>query len=226
MNEADTCREYVVPKLVDSGWDSAPHSITEQRSFTDGRVFVIRGKVQRGKKKRADYLLRYTRDFPVAVVEAKADFKKPTDGLSQSKDYAQTLGLKFAYSTNGAGIVEFDFLTGRETELSTFPSPAELWQRLNKANRLSDKQSEQLLEASNIQPGKLPRYYQEVAINRVVEAIVAGKNRVLVTMATGTGKTLVAFQICWKLWSAKWNRKGDPNRRPRILYCRAARRSR
>lgn len=218
MNEADTCREYVVPRLVEAGWDTAPHSIAEQRIFTDGRVFVVRGKVKRGKQKKADYLLRHTRDFPIAVVEAKADYKKPGDGLGQAKDYAQTLDLKFAYSTNGTGIIEFDFLTGTESELSAFPKPDELWQRLTNSNRLSVSQSGQLLEGFNLQSGKVPRYYQEVAINRVVEAIISGKKRVLVTMATGTGKTVVAFQICWKLWSAKWNSKNEPNRRPRILY--------
>ena len=106
MNEADTCREFVVPRLLEAGWDAAPHSIAEQRIFTDGRVYLVRGKPNRGKQKKADYLLRYTRDFPIAVVEAKADYKKPDDGLAQAKDYAQTLDLKFAYSTNGTGIID------------------------------------------------------------------------------------------------------------------------
>ncbi len=218
MNEADTCREYVVPKLVEAGWDTAPHSIAEQRVFTDGRVYLVRGKPKRGKQKKADYLLRYTRDFPIAVVEAKADYSHPGDGLAQAKDYAQTLDIKFAYSTNGTGIIEFDFLTGTETELSQFPSPQQLWQRLNQAANLTEKQQEQLLEGFNLQSGKIPRYYQEIAINRVVAATIANTPRILLTMATGTGKTVVAFQICWKLWSAKWNRKAEPNRRPKILY--------
>jgi type I restriction enzyme R subunit len=218
MNEADTCREYVAPRLIQAGWDTAPHSIAEQRIFTDGRVNLVRGKPRRGKQKKADYLLRYARDFPIAVVEAKADYKLPGDGLAQAKDYAETLDIKFAYSTNGTGIIEFDFLTGKETELSQFPSPQELWQRLNQAANLSEKQQEQLLEGFNLQSGKIPRYYQEIAINRVVAATIANTPRILLTMATGTGKTVVAFQICWKLWSAKWNRKAEPNRRPKILY--------
>lgn len=168
MNEADTCREYVVPSLVEAGWDSGPHSIAEQRIFTDGRVCLVRGKPKRGKQKKADYLLRYTRDFPIAAVEAKADYKQPGDGFAQAKDYAETLDIKFAYSTNGTGIIEFDFLTGTETELSQFPSPQELWQRLNQAANLTEKQQEQLLEGFNLQSGKIPRYYQEIAINRVV----------------------------------------------------------
>ena len=101
LTEADTCRKYVLPKLIGVGWDSEPHSFTEQRTFTDGRIIVSGGKVRRGKQKRADYLLRYTRDFTIAVVEAKANYKSAGDGLQQAKDYAHILGLNFAYATNG-----------------------------------------------------------------------------------------------------------------------------
>ena len=103
LNEADTCRKYVVPRLTKSGWDDEPHSFTEQRSFTDGRIFLVGDKPKRRKQKRADYLLRYTRDFMIAVVEAKPKYKKPGDGLQQAKEYAEILGLKFAYATNGDG---------------------------------------------------------------------------------------------------------------------------
>lgn len=219
MNEADTCTKYVVPKLVAAGWDATPHSFTEQRVFTDGRVYVSAdAKTRRGERKRVDYLLRYTRDFPIAVVEAKRKFKHPADGLGQARDYAEALGLRFAYSTNGQGIVEFDFATGTETELSDFPSPAALMARVKHADGLADREAEQLLESSYIQPKKVPRYYQEIAINRVVQNLVQGRDRVLVTMATGTGKTVVAFQVCWKIWNAKWNRRGKSNERPRILF--------
>ncbi len=111
MNEADTCRKYVVPKLIEAGWDNAPHSFTEQRTFTDGRIIPLGNKIRRGKQKRADYMLRYTRDFSIAIVEAKADYKSPSAGLQQAKEYAEILGLSFAYSTNGNGIVEFDFIS-------------------------------------------------------------------------------------------------------------------
>jgi type I restriction enzyme R subunit len=110
-NEADTCRKYVTPKLVASGWDDEPHSFTEQRTFTDGRIVPFGNRVFRRPGKRADYLLRYTRDFLIEVIEAKPDYKNPDDGLQQAKDYAEILGLKFAYSTNGCGIIEFDYLT-------------------------------------------------------------------------------------------------------------------
>ncbi len=217
MNEADTCRKYVVPKLIEAGWDNAPHSFTEQRTFTDGRIIPLGNKIRRGKQKRADYLLRYTRDFSIAIVEAKADYKSPSAGLQQAKEYAEILGLSFAYSTNGNGIVEFDFTSGIESNLSCFSSPEELWSRLQTNRGLNDEHQQKLLAPYNLQSGKIPRYYQDIAINRTVQAIVQGKKRVLLTMATGTGKTTTAFQICWKLWSSRWNVAGK-HRRPRILY--------
>ncbi|MBI2908031.1 MAG: DEAD/DEAH box helicase family protein [Chloroflexi bacterium] len=217
-NEADTCRKYVVPKLVEAEWDEEPHSFTEQRTFTDGRIVVSGNKVHRRPQKRADYLLRYSRDFTIAVVEAKADYRKPGDGLQQAKEYAEMLGLKFAYSTNGQGIVEFDFLTGHERETALFPKPQELWARLRAGSGITSSTiANRLLTPSYHLSGKSPRYYQEIAINRSVQAILQDKRRVLLTMATGTGKTIVAFQICWKLWNAGWNRTGQ-HRRPRILY--------
>jgi len=218
INEADTCRKYVLPKLIAAGWDNDPRSFTEQKTFTDGRIVLIGEKVRRRPQKRADYLLRYTRDFVIAVVEAKATYKSPSDGLQQAKDYAEVLGLKFAYATNGHGIVEFDFLTGKERELESFPTPDDLWQRLRTGEKLKDNTAaERLLTPYNHLSGKSPRYYQDIAINRTVQSILQGKRRILLTMATGTGKTVVAFQICWKLWQARWNRPGE-YRRPKILY--------
>jgi len=217
-NEADTCRKYVVPLLQAAGWDDDPHSIAEQRSFTDGRI-VPRGKTGRRRPgKRADYLLRYTRDLPLAIVEAKADYKLPGDGLQQAKDYAEILDLKFAYATNGTAIVEFDYTTGKERELSAFPSPSDLWGRLRTTEGLTDDAVvDRLLTPANLTTGKEPRYYQRIAIQRALQAVLRGQRRVLITMATGTGKTTVAFQICWKLWSSRWNRTGE-YRKPRILY--------
>jgi len=218
LNEADTCRKFVVPKLNEAGWDNDPHSFTEQRTFTDGRIVVAGSKVKRRQQKRADYLLRYTRDFLIAVVEAKPDYKSAGDGLQQAREYAEILGLKFAYSTNGRGIVEFDYLTGKEQQIEVFSTPTELWKRLRIAQGLKDDTAaDRLLSPYYHLSGKSPRYYQEIAINRSVQAILQDKRRVLLTMATGTGKTVVAFQICWKLWNARWNRTGE-YRRPKILY--------
>jgi type I restriction enzyme, R subunit len=217
--EADTCRKFVVPKLQAAGWDNDPRSIAEQRSFTDGRIIVRGNKAERKKGKRADYLLRYTRDFPIAVTEAKAEYRKAADGLQQAKDYAEILGLKFAYATNGKEIIEFDFITGIERFVETFPTPDELWSRLRNAEKLTDDTAAQrYLTPFNLTSGKIPHYYQRIAIDLVIRAILRDQRRILLTMATGTGKTIVAFQICWKLWSSKWNSKGDPTRKPRILY--------
>jgi type I restriction enzyme R subunit len=215
--EADTCRKYVLPKLLAAGWEKEPHSITEQKTFTDGRIVVTGAKAKRRPKKRADYLLRYRRDWMIAVVEAKPDYKTPAQGLQQAKEYAEILGLKFAYATNGRGIVEFDYLTGLEREIEDFPTPEELWLRYCEGIGLADEIVDKLLTPFNHLSGKTPRYYQEIAINRAVQSVLQGKRRILLTMATGTGKTVVAFQICWKLWSSRWNRNGE-YRRPRILY--------
>jgi len=216
--EADTCRKFVVPKLQAAGWDNEPHSIAEQRTITDGRIVPVGKGFVRKSPKRVDYLLRYTRDFPLAVVEAKAVYKAAVDGLQQAKQYAEMLGLKFAYATNGCEIIEFDYFTGLETSCSDYPTPDQLWQRYKTAGNITDQQSaERLLTPFNHAVGKGERYYQRIAINRTVEAILKGRRRILVTMATGTGKTFVAFQICWKLWSGRWNRTGE-YRRPKILY--------
>jgi type I restriction enzyme R subunit len=217
ITEADTCRKYVLPKLIEAGWDNEPHSFTEQKTFTDGRIMVIGQKIKRQKQKRADYLLRYTRDFMIAVVEAKAAYKLPGDGLGQAKEYAEILGLKFAYSTNGHGIIEFDYLSGKERELDLFPPPADLWARLKSSQNLNEELTKRLLTPYYTQSQKAPRYYQEIAINRAAQAVLQGKRRILLTMATGSGKTLVAFQICWKLWSALWNKTGEYGH-PKILY--------
>lgn len=216
--EADTCRTLVTPKLRGSGWEESPHLIAEQHYFTDGRIVIVGRAAKRRQGKRADYILRYTRDLPLAVVEAKAEDIGAGDGMQQAKDYAQILGLKFAYATNGHTILEYDFFAGLEQELDRFPSPGELWTRYQTGSGLTAPQNiERFLTPFNSTAGKSPRYYQEIAINRVVEALLAGKKRLLLTMATGTGKTVVAFQICWKLWNARWNLKNE-HRRPRILF--------
>jgi len=215
ITEADTCRKYVLKKLYDAGWTD--DQIREQKTFTDGRIVTVGNKARRKPQKRADYLLYYRRDFMIAVVEAKAAYKNAADGLQQAKEYGQFLGLDFAYSTNGHEIVEHDFLTGVDSPLAAFPSPDDLWNRLKGAQGITADVESRLLTPYYHQPNTSVRYYQQIAINRAVQAILQGKPRVLLTMATGTGKTLVAFQICWKLWNSRWNRTGE-HRRPRILY--------
>lgn len=210
MSEADTCRTYVVPKLHTAGWTD--EQIREQVTFTDGRIIPVGAGHTRKQGKRADYILRYQPDFPIAVVEAKAEFKTPGDGLQQSMEYAEILGYRFAYSTNGKGIVEHDYITGKEQRLEGFPAPEELWQRLRDEIGLEKEQDadDALFPFYREVGGKQPRYYQEIAINRAVQAVIRGQKRILLTMATGTGKTFVAFQIVWKLWKSR--------RRTKILY--------
>jgi type I restriction enzyme R subunit len=217
LNEADTCRIHVTPALQRAGWDNDPHRMNEQVTFTDGRIVVTGQQAQHRPGKRADYILRYRPDMPLAVVEAKPYDDPAGQGMQQAKEYAEILGLRFAYATNGQSILEFDYTTGQERELSAYPTPDELWRRSLEADRLAADDAERLLTPSCPVSGKATRYYQEIAINRTVQAVLQGRRRILLTMATGTGKTLVAFQICWKLWSSRWNREGG-HRRPRILY--------
>src|ERR1700733_5681399 len=175
--EADTCRKFVVPKLQAAGWDNDPHSIAEQRSITDGRIVPVGKGFIRKPPKRVDYLLRYTRDFPLAVVEARAAYKTAADAVQQARTYAEMLGLKFAYATNGHDIIEIDYFTGKENRISTFPGPGELWQRYQVGNSLTAPEiGERLLTPFNHELGKGERYYQQIAVNRTVEAILTGRN--------------------------------------------------
>src|SRR6185295_12186292 len=160
--EADTCRKFVVPKLQAVGWDNEPHSIAEQRTITDGRIIPAGKGFIRKPPKRVDYLLRYARDFPLAVVEAKAGYKSAADGLQQAKVYAEMLGLKFAYATNGHEIIEFDYLTGVERDCLDYPTPERLWQRYRAGSGLASQQAaDQLLTPFNHTVGKGERYYQQ-----------------------------------------------------------------
>ena len=215
LTEADTCRRYVLPKLREADWTD--DQIREQKYFTDGRIVITGRRHFRKPGKKADYLLYFRPDYRLAVVEAKAAYKNPADGLQQAMEYAEILGLRFAYATNGHGIIEHDYTTGKQRALDLFPSPGELWGRLRAAEGLADdKVAEDLLFPFNRElrnPDgsiKTPRYFQEIAIHRAVQAVLQGNPRILITMATGSGKTFVAVQIVWKLW--KTGHKG------RILY--------
>lgn len=217
VTEADTCRKFIVPKLQAAGWDDAPCAIQEQRSFTDGRVIFVGGATRRGHKKRADYILRYRPDYPIAVIEAKAGYRSAQDGVQQARDYAEILGLRFAYASNGHDIIEIDMTAGTETVRAGFPTPDELWSRQRAGLQLPEAEAEAVLESSFPDPQRPLRYYQEIAVNRTLEAIHGGQHRALLNLCTGAGKTAVAFQICWRLWNAKWNKRGD-HRRPKILF--------
>jgi type I restriction enzyme, R subunit len=217
--EADTCRDYVLPRLKDAGW--ADDQIIEHYRITDGRVITVGKKHRRAPELRADYVLEYQPGLPIAVVEAKREHAIPGKGLQQAKNYAQLLDVPFAFSTNGLGIVEDDRATGNERDrLSSFPSPESLWARYREWRGVDDAVADGLLLPFNRSVRnpdgsvKEPRYYQRTAINRSVRAILSGDKRLLLTMATGTGKTFVSMQIVWKLWNSAWR----PGRNPRILY--------
>lgn len=217
LTEADTCRIHVTPALQQAGWGEEPHAIGEQRPITDGRILLIGGKARRAKVRKPDYILYYRRDFPIAVVEAKEAGLPAENGVQQAREYAEMMNLRFAYATNGKRIIEIDYTTGTERDVERYPTPAELWARLNQSAGLADTARNTLLEPYNLTSNKTPRYYQDATIRKVVEAILTGKKRVLATLATGTGKTSVAFQVCWKLWNSRWNRNGE-YRRPKILF--------
>lgn len=215
ITEADTCRKYVLPKLRAAGWTD--DLIQQEKCFTAGQIRVTGTSARRGTPKRADYLLRLAQNYPIAVVEAKAAYKKSGDGLQQAKQYASMLGLRFAFSTNGHSVIEYDDISRTEQEVDKFPSPEELWLRLKQEEQIPDEIEQKILEPLFHFPDKIPRYYQEIAVNRAIREIYQGNRRILLTLATGTGKTFIAFQIIWKLWTHRWNRAGA-YRRPKVLY--------
>lgn len=178
----------------------------------------VGGEARRGRRKRADYILRFRPDYPIAVIEAKAEYRSAQDGVQQARDYAEVLGLRFAYASNGREIIEIDVTAGTERSRSDFPTPADLWDLQRDQLHLASASAEAtLLTPGFPDPERPPRYYQEIAVNRALEAITSGQTRTLLNLCTGAGKTAVAFQLCWRLWAAGWNKRGD-HRKPKILF--------
>jgi len=215
LSERDVCSKFITPAVLAAGWDLHAQ-IREEVSFTKGRI-IVRGKlVTRGKVKRADYVLYYKPNLPIAIIEAKDNACGVGDGMQQALDYAATLDIPFVFSSNGDAFLFHDRTAAgpereREIALGAFPSPAELWTRYRGWKDLdADAEAMVLQDYFDDGSGKEPRYYQRNAINAAVEAIAKGENRVLLVMATGTGKTYTAFQIIWRLWKA--------GRKKRILY--------
>ncbi len=208
LSERDICTKFVTPAIQRAGWD-VQTQVREEVSFTAGRVIVKGKTVARGTGKRADYILYHKPHIPLAVIEAKDNRHSLGDGMQQALEYAQALDIPFVFSTNGKGFLAHDrtITSGRvETELAleNFPSPAELWTRYCASKGISEK-TEQVVAQDYYSDtsGKTPRYYQLIAINRTIEAIAKGQDRILLVMATGTGKTYTAFQIAWRLWKAR-----------------------
>ena len=215
LSERDVCTKFITPALRKAGWDEMSQ-IREEVGFTKGRI-IVRGRlVSRGRAKRADYVLYYRPNLPIALIEAKDAAHSVGDGMQQALDYAETLEVPFVFSSNGDGFVFHD-RTGRGEErettlgLDAFPSPEALWERYRAWKGLTPEAEEVVLQDYFDDGGdKAPRYYQVNAINAAVEAIAKGRDRILLVMATGTGKTYTAFQIIWRLWKA--------GRRKRILF--------
>lgn len=209
LSERDICTQYITPAITAPGkWDLATQ-VREEVTFTAGRIMVRGKSATRGTKKRADYILYHQPNRPLAVVEAKDATHSVGDGMQQALGYAEALDIPFAYSSNGNAFLEHD-RTGsggpveREIPLDQFPSPGELWARYRAATGLTDEQEPVATQTYyDDGSGKTPRYYQRVAINRTVDAIAQGQNRLLLVMATGTGKTYTAFQIIWRLWKSQ-----------------------
>lgn len=213
MNEAQTRLDKVNPKLRECGWGVVKESriLVEQNAYklTNGKIGSSSSRAL-----KVDYILVY-KGVKLAIIEAKSDEKDYNEGVAQAKLYAQMMNIRFTYATNGDKIYEIDMLTGMEDEIDSYPTPEELWD--NTYRELDEWKEKFLLTPFFTKPDKTPRYYQENAVNKVLDAIAKKRNRILLTLATGTGKTFIAFQIAWKLYQTKWNNKGD-DRRPRILF--------
>ena len=208
LSERDICTKFITPALEKSGWD-LQKQVREEVEFTDGRIYVKGNLSVRGKRKRADYILYYKPNIPVAVIEAKNNKHSVMAGIQQGLDYATILDIPTVFSSNGDGFYEHD-RTGsddkveRELALHEFPSPEQLWQRYKQYKGIETPEAEHISAQDYFYDGtdRSPRYYQQIAINRTVEAIARGQQRILLTMATGTGKTYTAFQIIHRLWKA------------------------
>jgi type I restriction enzyme R subunit len=215
LTERDICTKFITPAVEKAGWD-VQSQIREQVYFTKGRI-IVRGKlVTRGKAKFADYILYYKPNIPIALIEAKDNTHGVGDGMQQALEYAATLDIPFVFSSNGDAFLFHD-RTGQKGQLETeyplasFPAPEQLWSSYRSWRGLAPEQEKIALQNYHDDgSGKEPRYYQRIAINRTIEAIARGQNRILLVMATGTGKTYTAFQIIWRLWKAK--------QKKRILY--------
>jgi type I restriction enzyme R subunit len=218
MNEAETRAEHIDPALRAAGWGVVDGSRVRREFITPGR---LQGAGQRSKPEIADYVLFY-KNRKLAVIEAKRWGLTYTEGLPQAKQYAHKLGVRFTYSTNGQRIYGVDMQSGKEGDVAAYPTPDELWtMTFAKANDWRNRFAEVPFEDRGGTWGS--RYYQDIAVNNVLEAIVDGQQRILLTLATGTGKTFIAFQLAWKLFHARWNLsdwKGnrEPSRRPRVLF--------
>ena len=208
LNEANTRKQLIDRSLESSGWKD--EYLNCEYTFTDGKKTPGGGK---GKQCSVDYLLQYN-NTNVGLIEAKREGLPITEGLQQAQDYGGKLGVRFVYSTNGRGIFEYDMDSDTGKEIDSFPTPEELYNRVQGTNA----QKVKMLKEPLIQEGSMiPRYYQKLAVQRAIGAIADGKKRVLLTLATGTGKTFIAYQIVRKLLNLKW-RVDRKEQQPKVLF--------
>ncbi|MBT4805626.1 DEAD/DEAH box helicase family protein [Candidatus Woesearchaeota archaeon] len=205
LSERDICTKYITPAIKQAGWDI----FREEYSFTNGKIIIKGDKIVRGERKRADYILFYKPNIPIAIIEAKDNKHSIGSGLQQGIEYGEILDIPFVFSSNGDGFILHD-RTGqleeieKELPIDGFPSPIELWNTYKRWKGINKNEEEIITQEYHLEEkGKVPRYYQQVAINKAVEAVVKGQDRILLVMATGTGKTFVASQIIYKLWKSK-----------------------
>jgi len=208
LSERDICTKFINPAIEKAGWDMKKQ-VREEKDFTDGRI-IVQGKMHtRGRRKRADYILYYKSDIPIAIIEAKNNNLTIGAGMQQALDYADILQIPFVFSSNGDGFLFHDKTISegeieKELTLDQFPSPEELWLKYLKKEQIESPEAVKIVEQDYHvdEDGMKPRYYQANAINRSIEAVAKGQNRILLVMATGTGKTYTAFNIVWRLWKA------------------------
>jgi type I restriction enzyme R subunit len=213
LSERDICTKYITPAIQNAGWDIRSQ-VLEEVSFTDGKIYVKGKMTARGTRKRADYILYYKPNIPIAIIEAKDNNHSVRAGIQQGLDYARILDIPCVFSSNGDGFLFHDRTAADgnvETEIGIddFPSPKQLWERYKKFKGIVTAEAENLVSQDYFSDGsnRKPRYYQQIAINRTVEAIAKGQNRILLVMATGTGKTYTAFQIIHRLWKNRTKKR-------------------
>lgn len=234
LTERDIITKFIIPSIKNAGWDIDSH-VREEVSFTDGRIFVKGKTTVRGEKKRADIILYYKPNLAIAVVEAKDNKHNVSDGIQQALGYANTLDIPVAISSNGDGFtihyrnncgpvdISGNPITVESRDLDQFPSREEIWACYKRYKGIETPEAETIATQDyyfySDNPNYRPRYYQQIAVNRTVEAIAKGQKRVLLVMATGTGKTFTAFQIIHRLWKSTWSNYPNENRpNKRILF--------
>ncbi len=208
LSERDVCTKFITPAIVKAGWD-INIQVREEVTFTDGRIYVKGRLTGRGKRKRADYILYHKPNIPIAIIEAKDNHHAVSAGMQQALEYARILDIPSVFSSNGKGFIFHDCTIEdgqieKELSMDQFPSPAELWQKYKTYKNIDQAELDSIISHDYYMDasGRSPRYYQQIAINRTVEAIAKGQNRIILVMATGTGKTYTAFQIIYRLWKS------------------------